>query len=76
MTPIRVWLRSCRPGQHPMADFPVVTLTGDQVDIAARDAVNDFISYVHAPEQIGAITELGSAVAVGYRPPPLRSPFR
>jgi hypothetical protein len=42
-----------------MADFPVVTLRGDQVDVAARDAVNDFINYVHAPEQMSTITELG-----------------
>ncbi|PYE20709.1 extracellular solute-binding protein [Williamsia limnetica] len=46
-------------GPTPMADFPVVTLRGDQVDVAARDAVNDFINYVHAPEQMSTITELG-----------------
>jgi hypothetical protein len=46
-------------GPTPMADFPVVNLTGDQVEAAQRDAVGAFIDYVHDPEQISTITMLG-----------------
>jgi hypothetical protein len=46
-------------GPTPMADFPVVNLTGDQVDAAQRDAVGAFTDFVHDPEQISTITRLG-----------------
>lgn len=56
-------------GPTPVADFPVITLTGEQVDVAQRDAVSTFISYVHAPEHISAITQLGFRGG-GELPPP------
>lgn len=55
-------------GPTPMADFPVVEMTGDQVDAAQRDAVGAFIDYVHDPEQISTITSLGFRGA-GQLPP-------
>lgn len=72
-------------GPTPMADFPVVTLSGEKVDTAQRDAVAAFIDYVHAPEQISTITELGfrgggqlpaptAAVSFPVTPSPMPAP--
>lgn len=72
-------------GPTPMADFPVVALSGDEVDAAQRDAVGAFIDYVHAPEQISTITELGfrgggqlpaptAAVSFPVTPSPMPAP--
>jgi len=56
-------------GPTPMADFPVITLTGEQVDVAQRDAVDAFISYVQSPDHISTITESGFRGG-GALPPP------
>jgi hypothetical protein len=56
-------------GPTPMADFPVVNLTGEQVDAAQRDAVGAFIDYVHDPDQMSTITRLGFRGG-GQLPPP------
>lgn len=72
-------------GPTPVADFPVITLSGENVDAAQRDGVRAFIDYVHAPEQISTITELGfrgggrlpaptTAVSFPVTPSPMPAP--
>ncbi|MEO9328851.1 hypothetical protein [Gordonia aurantiaca] len=46
-------------GPTPIADYPVIRLSGEQVSDVATDAVSEFISFASEPEQLQQLTELG-----------------
>ncbi len=46
-------------GAAPLADFPVVHLSGDKVSPAQADGVGEFFRYVRLPEQMAKLTALG-----------------
>ncbi|MBJ7287315.1 substrate-binding domain-containing protein [Williamsia sp.] len=46
-------------GPTPLADYPVVDLTGQQVTAAQAEAVTRFFDFVRTPEQLTSITALG-----------------
>ena len=46
-------------GPTPIADYPIVRLSGPEVGDVGADAVAEFISYASQPEQLKLLTELG-----------------
>ncbi|WP_299572028.1 hypothetical protein [uncultured Williamsia sp.] len=56
-------------GYTPSADFPVVDLTGPQVDAAAAESVTAFFRFARMPEQLSTLTRLGfRGAAAGATP--------
>ncbi|MEE4024622.1 hypothetical protein V1Y59_16165 [Gordonia sp. PKS22-38] len=46
-------------GPTPIADYPIIRLTGDGVAVEQTDAVADFFEFVRQPEQLAGLTGLG-----------------
>ncbi|MBD0862692.1 hypothetical protein IA539_15960 [Gordonia sp. zg691] len=46
-------------GPTPIADYPIIRLSGTEVSDVAGDAVAEFIQYASQPEQLRLLTELG-----------------
>ncbi|GAB90498.1 hypothetical protein [Gordonia rhizosphera] len=46
-------------GPTPMADFPIIRLTGPRVATEQADAVAEFFRFVATPDELGKLTALG-----------------
>ncbi len=46
-------------GPTPIADYPVIRMSGPEVSESAADAVAEFIQFASEPEQLQLLTELG-----------------
>ncbi|MFT3900111.1 MAG: hypothetical protein QM728_07710 [Gordonia sp. (in: high G+C Gram-positive bacteria)] len=57
-------IRAARPGgATPVADYPVVRLSGEQVSTAQSDGVASFLEFAKQPAQIAVLTALGYRAA-------------
>lgn len=46
-------------GPTPIADYPIIRLSGEQVSDVAADAVSEFTAFASQPDQLQRLTELG-----------------